>query len=194
MIDSYSYDQINLNHSFKIKQKNYSIDSINNLIIIEKPFGRKLTISSNEYDLFQGKIDFKTNREDTIKIQLKPNQMSIIKRYNDIWSKNIQQMDTIILDNRHSLSKKVLSYLNYLSATNENCDNGTCSYSNTYRYQINFVKTGSVYLIEKIEKLHPREYNCDELDQHLKQLSKIFPKFILKEEVGNLNLQFTIML
>ncbi len=195
LIDYYSFDQIKLDHSFKIDKKNYSIDSINNLIIIEKPVGRQLTISSNLlYEIYQAKIDFKAHLTDTLKIQLKPNEALINKGYTEIWNSKIQSKDTLIFNNSNALQRKVLSYLNYLTAIDEKCDNGLCNYSNTYKYQIDFVKTDSVYLIEKIVKLQPRDYNCDELDKHLQRLQSIFPKFILTEEVANLSMQFTIMI
>ena len=194
LIDSYSFDQINLDHSFNIDKKNYSIDSINHLIIIEKPFGRQLTISSNQYELYQAKIDFKAQPTDTLNIQLTPNEALINKGYTEIWNSKIQSKDTLIFNNTNALERKVISYLNYLSAIDEKCDNGMCHYSNTYRYQIDFVKTDSVYIIEKIIKLQPRDYNCEELDRHLQRLQSIFPQFILTEEVKNLSFQFTIMI
>ena len=194
LIDSYSFEQINLDHSFKINKKHYSIDSINNFIIIEKPFGRQLTISSNLYELFQEKIDFKKHFSDTLKVQLKPNETLIRKGYNEIWNADTILIDTVEFNNLRSLERKILSYLNYLSVIDEMCDNGMCNYSNTYRYQINFVKTDSVYMIEKIVKLQPRDYKCDELDKHLQLLQSIFPKFNLREEAENLSLQFTIMI
>jgi hypothetical protein len=194
LIDSYSLEQINLDHSFITNKKHYSIDSINNLIIIEKPFGRLLTISSDPYEMFQEKIDFKKHSSDTIKIQLKPNKTLVRKVYNEIWNADNQLIDTVEFNNSRSLERRILSYLNYLSVIDEMCDNGMCNYSNTYRYQINFVKSESVYMIEKIVKLQPWDYNCEELDKHLKLLQSIFPKFILKEEAENFSLQFTIMI
>lgn len=59
LIDSYSLEQINLDHSFKINKKHFSIDSLNNFIIIEKSFGKELTIISNQYEMFKEKTDFK---------------------------------------------------------------------------------------------------------------------------------------
>jgi hypothetical protein len=193
LIDSYSFEQINLDHSFKINKKHYTIDSINNFIIIKKPFGRQLTISSNLYELFQEKIDFKKYFLDTLKVQLKPNENLIRKGYNEIWNADTQ-IDTVDFNNFRSLERRILSYLNYLSVIDELCDNGMCNYSNTYRYQINFVKTDSVYMIEKIVKLQPWDYKCEELEKHLQLLQSIFPKFILREEAENLSLQFTIII
>lgn len=194
LIDSYSLEQINLDHSFIINNKHYSIDSNNSFIIIEKPFSKALTITSNQYEVYQEKIDFKKQLSDTLKIQLIPNQILIKKRHNEIWKSENQSFEISEFSNLRSLERKMLSYLNYLSVIDEFCDNEMCSYSNTYNYQINFVKTDSVYTIEKIEKLKPREYNCEELDKHLKLLESIFPKFIIKEESEHISLQFMIVM
>ena len=194
LIDSYSLDEINLNHSFKINKKHYSIDSISNLIIIEKPFGKQLIISNNQYDTYQEKIDFKKNCSDTLIIQLKPNKALIRRGYKEIWNSNHQSIDTFEFKNSSTLKEKILSYLNYLSVIDEMCDNGMCNYSNTYRYQINFVQSDSVYQIEKIIKLQPLDYECEELNKHIELLQSIFPKFILKEEIENFSLRFTIMM
>lgn len=49
-------------------------------------------------------------------------------------------------------------------------------------------------MIEKIEKLQPLNYKCEELDKHLELLRTIFPKFILKDEAEKWSFQFTIMI
>lgn len=194
LVDSYSLNQIELDHSFELNKKHYIVDTAKNVIIINKPFGRRLLISSNSYVDFEEKIVLRNHKSDTLTLQLDPVESIIKERYKEIWDETNEPSDTIALSSKSSVENLLLSYLKYLYVIRGVCNNGLCNYSNTYRYNIHFVDSNSVFTLKEIVKLQPMDYKCDELDNHLDILKSIFPKFTLEEENKEFWIHFTISL
>lgn len=194
--DSYSIDIIQVNNSIEIKNADFSIDTLNNLITINKIKGKYLEIVFKGYDLYSEKLNIRKYKNDTITRQLIPQESVILSRFEQIWEKDIETSDTLVFDIVDEVNSHVLSYLRYLKVLDKYCDNGMCNYSNTYRYQITFSEENSVFNISSIEKLQPREYNCDELEKYLNKLKIIYPKFKLKEQNqhSDIVISFTLMI
>lgn len=182
LIDSYCFEQIKLDHSFKINRRNFRIDSINNLIVLKRRIRSQFTISCADYETMEEKIKYRKHTSDTIKISLKPKINLIKEGYNKFWNADSATTNIVHFKNINSLDTKVLTYLNYLLYLEDKCDNGLCSYSNTYQYKFDFKKEDSLYVLTKITKIQPRDYKCEVLEKHMELLLTIFPKFTMTEE------------
>ena len=193
LVDSYSYDQIKASQITYLSQKNYHIDSATNIIVIEKPRGKKLAIHADHYESHESKVEFKKHAGDTIVIQMKPVDSIIQTRFNELYADATTE-DTLNFESVDRLDRKLNSYLNYLSALSGQCDNGMCNYANTYSYTIEFVHEEGVYRIGSITKHQPREYHCAPLDEALNQLKKNFPKFRVDGATEEIRKRFTMML
>ncbi|NBX81393.1 MAG: hypothetical protein EBQ94_13655 [Flavobacteriales bacterium] len=192
LIDSYCFEQIKLNNTFKINRRNFKIDSINNLIILKRRIRSQFTISSADYETSEEKIKYRNKTSDTIKIALKPKNNLIKEGYNKFWNADSTSTKIIQLNNINSLDTKILTYLNYLLLLEDKCDNGLCSYSNTYQYKFDFERIDSLYVLTKITKIQPRDYKCEVLEKHMDLLLTIFPKFTMTEEKEKFYLRFLI--
>lgn len=192
LIDSYCFEQIKLDHSFKINRRNFKIDSINNLIILKRRIRSQFTISAADYVTTEKKIKYRKFTSDTIKISLKPNMNLIQEGYNKFWNPDSISTKIVQFKNVKLLENKILTYLNYLLFLEDKCDNGLCSYSNTYQYKFDFEKVDSLYVLTKITKIQPRDYKCEVLEKHMELLLTIFPKFTLTEEKEKFYLLFLI--
>jgi len=193
LVDSYSYDQIKASQINYLSQKSYRIDSTTNLIVIEKPKGKKISISANNYEFQEIEVEYKKHKGDTIVIQMKPIDSIVQIRFNELYSATVTE-DTINFESLNQVDRKLNSYLNYLSALNGRCDNGMCNYANTYSYIIEFINEEGVYSIGSIIKLQPREYQCAPLDDALNKLKNNFPKFRLDGENNEIRKRFTMIL
>jgi hypothetical protein len=195
LVDSYSYNTVQLNNSIQIKNAEFSLDTINNLITVHKIKGNHLEISFLNYEDHTEKVKLRKYKNDTITRQLIPVDSVIQSRFDRIWKPSHPNSDTLLFENSTELKKHVYGYLKYLEILNEVCDNGMCNYANFYRYKISFVETNSVFEVDAVQKLQPIEYNCDELDKYLNQLKIIYPKFRIKEpENKNIEFYFTLKL
>jgi hypothetical protein len=192
LIDSYCFEQIKLNHTFKLNKRKFTIDSVNNLIILKRPIRNQLTISGANYVTKEEKIKYKNHVSDTIKIALKPKNNLIKEGYNKFWNADSTSTKIIQLKDINSLDTKILTYLNYLLLLEDKCDNGLCSYSNTYQYKFDFEKVDSLYVLTKITKIQPRAFKCEVLEKHMELLLTIFPKFTMTEEKEKFYLRFLI--
>lgn len=199
LFDSYSSTQIKLDHSIEIKNADFSIDTVNNLITIHKLKRRYLEIKLGEYELYTEKINLRKLEYDTISRQLTPLKAVINSRFEQIWNSDSLSSDTLVFESKDDFKKHLLSYFNYLiyhlDISYESCNNENFSYSDTYRYKISFLKTDLVYEYNAIEKLEPMYSKCDEIDKYLDKLKVIYPKFKIEEldqECGNLSMPFTI--
>ncbi|NBR14552.1 MAG: hypothetical protein EBU01_08215, partial [Crocinitomicaceae bacterium] len=188
----YCFEQIKLNNTFKINRRNFKIDSINNLIILKRRIRSQFTISSADYETSEEKIKYRNKTSDTIKIALKPKNNLIKEGYNKFWNADSTSTKIIQLNNINSLDTKILTYLNYLLLLEDKCDNGLCSYSNTYQYKFDFERIDSLYVLTKITKIQPRDYKCEVLEKHMDLLLTIFPKFTMTEEKEKFYLRFLI--
>jgi len=193
LIDSYSYEQIKASQINYLSQKNYRIDSTTNMIVIEKPRGKKISIQAENYESQISEIPFKKHLGDTIVIQMKPIDTIIKIRFKELYFTSVTN-DTINFESIDQFDRKLNSYLNYLSALNGQCDNGMCNYANTYSYVIEFINEESVYRIDSITKLQPRGYQCLPLDDALNNLKNNFPKFRINGENNKIRKRFTMML
>ena len=194
LIDAYSLQPIKADTSFRINRK-FTIDGTGNLLSISQLRGRKLRITVPGYVQFGQKIPLKRYRDDTLTLQLLPNDSLVSLRFREIWEHPASPTDTLEFATANEVQRQVLSYLNYLRALGGACDNGMCNYSNTYRYDCVFVSTGAVFHLEKVVKQQPREYACDELDTYLQQFPGMFPPFRLRgKDGGELRLSFVVML
>lgn len=193
LIDSYSYDQIKASQINHLNQKSYRIDSTSNIILIEKPRGKKIFISADNYESQESEVVFKKHMGDTIVIQMKPIDSIVQIRFNELYSTSGTN-DTINYESIDQVDRKLNVYLNYLTELNGLCDNGMCNYSNTYSYMIEFINKEGIYRIGSITKLQPREYQCDPLDDALNKLKNNFPKFRLNGENNDIRKRFTMTL
>ncbi|MDT8413560.1 MAG: hypothetical protein RQ875_13930 [Vicingaceae bacterium] len=187
-------NNVQLDNSIKISNADFSIDTINDIVLIEKIRGSNLEILIDGYNLYTEKIKFKNYKNDTVVRQLVPNDSIISIRFKEIWDTNNVVTDTLFFTNLKELKIHIFSYLNYLTEISKYCDNGLCDYSNTYKYQLEFEVKNSVYVISKIEKQQPSVYKCDELEKYLNIFPNIFPKFLLKEENEKIRTSFTMKL
>jgi len=196
LTDSYSYDLIQTNNSLKIKNADFSVDTLNNLITIKKIKGNHLEIAFKDYELYSEKIKIRKYKNDTITRQLIPKYSVILSRFEQIWEIDNGTPDTLTFGNSDGVKSHVLSYLKYLIVLDKYCDNEMCNYSNTYRYKIVFTEENGVFKINAIDKLQPREYNCDKLEKYLNKLKIIYPKFKLEEQnqQSNIVMTFTLMI
>jgi hypothetical protein len=138
------------------------------------------------------KIKYKNHVSDTIKIFLKPKKSLIKEGYNKYWKADSTSTNIVHFRDMNSVDTRILTYLNYLLLFVDNCDNGLCSYSNTYQYKFDFEKVDSLYVLTKITKIQPREYKCEVLDKHMDLLLTIFPKFTLVDENDKFFLKYLI--
>ncbi len=196
LFDSYSFDIIQVNNSIEIKNADFSIDTLKNIISINKIKGNYLEIVFKGYDLYYEKLNIRKYKNDTISRQLIPKDSVILSRIEQIWGIESGTPDTLTFDNSEGVKSHILTYLKYLKVLEEFCDNGMRSYSNTYRHKILFTEENGVYKISAIDKLQPREYNCDELEKYLDKLKIIYPRFKLKEQnqQSNMVMTFTLMI
>ena len=196
LLDSYSYDVIKVNNSLEIKNADFSFDTLNNLITINKIKGNYLEITFKDYELYFEKVNIRKLKNDTITRQLVPVDSIILSRFEQVWETNTGTSDTLTFDDSDGVKVHIMSYLKYLKVLDKYCDNGMCNYSNTYRYKILFTEENGVFKISAIDKIQPREYNCDELDKYLNKLKIIYPKFKLKEQhqQSNIEMSFTLMI
>ena len=194
LVDSYSLNNVQLDNSITINNADFSIDTINDIVLIEKIRGNNLEILIDNYNLYTEKIKFKNYKNDTIVRQLVPNDSIIKTRFSEIWDTNNVVTDTLFFNNLKELKIHIFSYLNYLTEISKYCDNGLCDYSNTYKYQLEFEVRNSVYVISKIEKQKPSDYKCDELEKYLNIFPRIFPKFLLKGKKEKISISFTMKL
>ena len=194
LVDSYSLNNIQLDNFIKINNADFSIDTINDIVLIEKIRGNNLEILIDNYNLYTEKIKFKNCKNDTLVRQLVPNDSIITTRFKEIWDTNNVVTDTLFFNNLQELKIHIFSYLNYLTEISKYCDNGLCDYSNTYKYQFEFEVKNSVYEISKIEKQQPTDYKCDELEKYLNIFPNIFPKFLLKGKKEKISMFFTMKL
>lgn len=193
LVDSYSYEQIEASQINYLSQKSYRIDSTTNLIVIEKPKGKKISLGADNYEPQVSEVEFKKHLGDTIVIQMKPIDSIVQIRFNELYSTTVTD-DTINFESLDQVDRKLNSYLNYMSALNGQCDNGMCNYANTYSYIIEFINVEGVYRIDSITKLQPREYKCTPLDDAFNKLKNNFPKFRLDGENNEIRKRFTMML
>lgn len=191
LIDAYSYQQIAVDKSFVLNRRS-TVDTSGSLIKISRLHGKKLQITSPDYEDFERKISLKKYRNDTLVIQLKPKASLVQMRFQSLWLSPAITTDTLHFADAKAVEKHVLSYLNYLAFLTDDCDNGMCNYSNTYRYEVYFVEEYSVFRIEKVIKLQPRSYSCEEFDKYLQKLPAIFPKFQLDDKTVQPQLSFWI--
>ena len=194
LVDSYSLKNVQLDNSIKISNADFSLDTINDIVLIEKIRGNNLEILIDGYNLYTEKIKFKNYKNDTVVRQLVPNDSIISIRFKEMWDTNNIVTDTLFFNNLKELKIHIFSYLNYLTEISKYCDNGLCDYSNTYKYQLEFEVKNSVYLISKIEKQQPSVYKCDELEKYLNIFPNTFPKFLLKGKKEKVSISFTMKL
>ncbi|KJS06701.1 MAG: hypothetical protein VR77_03630 [Flavobacteriales bacterium BRH_c54] len=194
LVDSYSLNNVQLDNSIKISNADFSLDTINDIVLIEKIRGNNLEILIDGYNLYTEKIKFKNYKNDTVVRQLVPNDSIISIRFKEMWDTNNVVTDTLFFNNLKELKIHIFSYLNYLTEISKYCDNGLCDYSNTYKYQLEFEVKNSVYVISKIEKQQPSVYKCDELEKYLNIFPNIFPKFLLKGKKEKISISFTMKL
>lgn len=199
LIDAYSFEPIQINSSLKIKNADFTIDTVNNIITLYKIKRKNLEISLNEYDKHSEKIKLRKFKGDTIVRQLTPNKSVLEDRFQQKWKSTSHSSDTLIFENTDEVKRHISSYLNYLlhhlMANDKMCDNGLCSYSNTYRYHMRFSIKNSTFKLNTIKKLQPMDYECAELDVYLEQLIDIYPNFRIlrmKEDKGDLSIRFYI--
>ena len=192
LFDSYNNERIIIDSTFKLTNRKFKIINSNNLIEINFSLKKKLIIEANNYDTYSYKVKF--NGKDTIAIQLTPNETTINKRYSEIWTIENKIIDTLTFETLKSLQDFTSSYLNYLSALKNKCDNGMCDFSNSYSYKIYFSNNDSIFYLEKIEPKKNYEIQCAELDEKMILLKEIFPKFRLKEKTDNFYIQYFITL
>lgn len=192
LIDSYCFEQIKLDHSFKINKRKFTIDSINYLIILKRRIRSQFTISAADYVTTEKKIKYRKFTSDTIKISLKPKMNLIQEGYNKFWNPDSISTKIVQFKDINSLDTKILTYLNYLLFLEDKCDNGLCSYSNTYQYKFDFEKVDSLYSLTKITKIQPRDYKCEVLEKHMELLPILFPKFMISEGKEKFYLRFLI--
>src|SRR5690554_3448780 len=199
LFDSYSSAVIRLDNSIKIKNADFSIDTLKNLIVIHKIKGKYLEITLRNYKVYSEKINLKKYKKDTLSRQLTPVKSVLNSRYQEIWFSDNLSADTLTFENTETFRAHIFSYLKYLTfylnTLDEPCDNGLCSYSNTYRYKILFSKNGEYYEINRIDKLQPIGYTCVELEKHLDKLKVIYPKLNIKgleEKSDNMSISFMI--
>ena len=166
---------------------------MNNLIILDKPKGKKISITVANFETKDIEVEFKRHYGDTIVIQMKPVDSIIQLKFNDLYSSSVP-IDTTIFESLSQVDKKLNVYLNYLTALNGQCDNGMCNYANTYSYMIEFINEEGIYRINSITKLQPLDYKCAPLDDALNKLKNNFPKFQLDGENDEIKKKFTMML
>ena len=193
LVDSYSYDQIEVTKIEFVSQKKYHVDKTNNLLILDKPRGKKISIGAVNYETKDSEVFFKRHYGDTIVIELEPVDSIIQLKFKDLYYSPAPN-DTIVFESLSQVDTKLKVYLNYLSALNGQCDNGTCNYSNTYSYMIEFTSSEGIFRLDSIIKLQPKEYQCDPLVDALNRLKYIFPKFQLGGENNKIRKRFTIIL
>ena len=173
--------------------KKYHIDSTDNLIILQRPKGKKITFVAANYEKKEIEVDFKKHYGDTITVQIKPVDSIIHLKFNHLYA-NSGIGDTINFETLEQVDTKLNIYLNYLSALNGMCDNGMCNYANTYSFIIEFIAEERVYKIGSITILQPKGYECVPLNEALNRLKNSFPKFRLNGENDKLRKRFTITL
>jgi hypothetical protein len=123
-------------------------------------------------------------------LSLNPGEALAQREFLKIWETPTKRTDTLHFATYESLKKYVYVYLNYLPAIGSPCDNGMCSYANTYKYDIRFVAEDAVFRLFRVEK--SRDYNnrCEVLDGYLNKLPAIFPNFTIAETTTELRIVF----
>ena len=192
LFDSYNNERITIDSTIKLTNRKFKINKTNNLIELLFSLRKKLVIEAINYDTFSEKVKF--NGKDTISIQLTPNESTVNKRYSEIWNIENKINDTLTFETLKSLQDFTSSYLNYLSALKNTCDNGMCNYSNSYTYRLYFINKDSIFQIEKIEPKEHYENKCTELVDNMILLKEIFPKFRLLEKTDDFSFQYFILL
>ncbi len=195
--DSYSLKQIENLKSIEIKNADFSIDSMSNLILIHKVRGRRLEITLSNYELYSEKINLRKFKNNTISRHLVPNRSVINSRFKELWNSERISTDTLFLDDKNEIRKHLSSYLNYLKILDDPCKKDC--FTNTYNlhYRIIFSVINSVYEINTVENLRPDIDRCEELDKYMEKLTTVFPKIRVRgldESVGDLSLVFSIVL
>lgn len=195
--DSYSLKQIENLKSIEIKNADFSIDSMSNLILIHKVRGRRLEITLSNYELYSEKINLREFKNNTISRHLVPNRSVINSRFKELWNSERISTDTLFFDDKNEIRKHLSSYLNYLKILDDPCKKDC--FTNTYNlhYRIIFSVINSVYEINTVENLRPDIDRCEELDKYMEKLTTVFPKIRVRgldESVGDLSLVFSIVL
>ncbi|WP_159038458.1 hypothetical protein [Brumimicrobium mesophilum] len=196
LVDSYSLENIQINESLEIERAYFQVDSLNNLILLEKKKGQKLNIHFQDYELYSEKIKIRNYKNDTINIYLTPISSVIMSRFDSIWKSDFINLDTLIFEETKDIQRLLTHYLTYLEVLQHECFNGMCNYSNTHSYIITFSKNDSIFEITEIETLTHREYHCEELENCIDRLQYIYPKFRidqLDEDIYTFTLNFRII-
>ena len=103
-----------MNNSIEIKNADFSIDNLNNLITINKIKGKYLEIAFKGYDLYSEKLNIKKYKNDTTARQLIHQESVILSRFKQIWGRDIETSDTLVFNNVNEAKSYNLSYLKYL--------------------------------------------------------------------------------
>lgn len=176
LIDSFSYETLELDSTLKIKHAKFSIDTVTDIITISRIRGKRLKIEFPNYDFYSNKERIKKYKGGIVTRQLVPNDSLIEKKFREIWDSPNISTDTLSFKDQSDLKKYVLSYLNYLVVLADSCDNGMCNFSNTYNYEIEFIESNSIFEISSIERTGKSSYKCEVIYQYIKRLNIIFPK------------------
>ena len=182
LYDDNAKKRIEIDSSYKLNLRHYSLDTINNCFWIKRPIFRKIIVSSSNFET-KTKRFYLFDKDSIQWIDLYPQSHYIQSQYRQLWFSETSVFDTIVLGDIDDLSHKIIEYLACLKAVNFGCDNGMCSYSNTYYYSISFKKENGVFEINNVKKVKPREYNCEPINDHLYKLKNIFPKIIFSDNI-----------
>lgn len=181
-VDQYSKEPIELTSDLYIEKATFLVDTVNNSVQLDRLRVNELVIHLAGYNNYKADVKRKSIADDTLKLFLVPNDSLCQMRYEAIWINKSLVNDTIALTSVQSLQARVKGITEYLRLKELQCDNGLCSFSNTYYYQFTFLRENGLYSLESVERIRHSGYDCDYLDEQLPKAKNVLPRYVIEAE------------
>lgn len=192
-MDSKTNERVKIDSTFKLDCDEYVIDTLANCIRFKFHYLQKMTLYNSNY--FAKEFSVPLKRKSNVYYQnVEPTQNYFYSKYKQYWENETSFLDTLRFNNNNDLQAYLLKQLTYIHALHFGCDNGLCSYSNTYTYVFSFQKNEDLYELCDVSKVRPWDYHCESLDVKLKSLITIFPKISFSEEESAKMLKYAYLI
>lgn len=193
-VDQYSKESIEVTADLRIEKATFQVDTVDNVVRLERLRGNELKIHFPGYNERNRKVEKKGIQGDTLRLFLVPNDSVLQMRYEAIWLNHSLVNDTINVAAAKSIPSLTKGLTEYLQKNELHCDNGLCSFSNTYYFEFVYCRKEGVYSLESVERIRHSGYECSYLEEHLLNAKNVFPRYFVEAEEDESDAKLTFSL